>query len=402
MKTIRAAVTVLFFAAAAFIADMAGAVDYSDPARWISRPSAELPVDVIYLYPTAWQATASDPMYCEVDNPNMVARAKAIYETQASAYETVANVYAPFYQQMNIAKTLGSGMPNDQLEETIAAGPALDVTEALDYYFANCNNGRPFILAGHSQGTQVMMVAMTDYFTKHPELRDRMVASYLVGYSVTDDFLADTGSPVAAGADDPGVVVSWNTEAPGTTGSPVLLPGAHVITPINWATDATYAGKEENLGAFLPDADGVYHLVPNFADAWIDPATGALNTGVDPNSVDPISPPFPSGSFHGYDYQFYYANLRQNVLTRSLAYLNRPYAALYSAALRSGVQATRTFAKAVPSFLDRHAAGDGEAPTVAADAALSSPCLPNRSAGAMVASPVGRGREQTTRAGESG
>ena len=37
-----------------------------------------------------------------------------------------------------------SGMPYD------------DITAALDYYFENCNGGRPFIIAGHSQGSSMV------------------------------------------------------------------------------------------------------------------------------------------------------------------------------------------------------------------------------------------------------
>ncbi len=258
------------------------AIDYSDPGNWISRPDADKPVDVIYLYPTAWMPNPGDPMYCDIDNSQMRGQATAIYGEQATAFGTAANVFAPFYRQMNINLTLGAGLTNDQIEGHLSAVPVEDVIESLDYYFANCNNGRPFILAGHSQGTQVMMLAMTGYFTLHPELKDRMIASYLIGYSVTDQLLKDTGLPFAQGADDTGVVISWNTEAPGTTGSPVILPGALAINPLNWMRDGAYAGPGENLGGTVP---GVA------ADAWIhfDSATGTetINT----NAVLPAGTP---------------------------------------------------------------------------------------------------------------
>ena len=33
--------------------------------------------------------------------------------------------------------------------------PKADVFAALDYYFENYNHGRPYILAGHSQGSNL-------------------------------------------------------------------------------------------------------------------------------------------------------------------------------------------------------------------------------------------------------
>ena len=40
--------------------------------------------------------------------------------------------------------------------EHIAGIPTLDGTAAFDYYIKHYNNGRPFILLGHSQGSTVM------------------------------------------------------------------------------------------------------------------------------------------------------------------------------------------------------------------------------------------------------
>ncbi len=285
----------------ALLSFSASAVDYSDPDRWLNVSSGGMPVDVIYLYPTTWQPSPGDGMFSDIDEANMISRANEVYKKQATAYEAVANVYAPYYRQMNINETLGAGMSSAEMEQVIGQVPARDVKEALDYYFAHYNEGRPFILAGHSQGTEVMMVAMRDYLQQHPELRERMVAAYLIGYSVTEDFLTQGNFTFATGADDTGVVISWNTEAPGVTGNPVVTPGALVINPLNWKTDGTYAGLAENLGSFIPDANGIYALLPGMADAFIDPDRGVLLTNVDPSQVD--SPPahVPPGGFQGDD-----------------------------------------------------------------------------------------------------
>lgn len=396
----------LLFFLSPFLFLPAFAIDYSDPARWLNVSSGDMPVDVIYLYPTAWQPAAAGGMYSAIDEANMIAGANAVYERQATAFESVANVYAPYYRQMNINKTLGAGMTTDELEQVIGQVPARDVMEALDYYFANYNDGRPFILAGHSQGTQVMMVAMTEYFQQHPELQERMVAAYLIGYTVTDEFLGKGNFNFAAGADDTGVVISWNTEAPGVTGNPVVTPGALVINPLNWKTNGTYAGLDENLGSFMLDANGTYALLPGMADAFIDPDRGTLLTNVDPSSVDALPAPFPAGSFHGYDYQFYYANIMANALHRSLVYLNRPQAALYSAAMRTDALASRAFFRAIPSFRDTILADD-LAKTSPASAggdgqALASMACASKTGVEIFASPFGDWMRQKQRDGYAG
>ncbi len=117
-----------------------------------------------------------------------------------------------------------------------------------------------------------------------------------------------------------GVVVSWNTQAPGATGSPVLRPGAICINPLNWVTDETPADKSRNLGAvFFEDLTGVMKRdVPHYTGARIDAKTGAL-VAVPPEKLELGQ--FPKGVLHKYDYAFWYRNLERNVRDRIEAFL---------------------------------------------------------------------------------
>ena len=69
--------------------------------------------------------------------------------------------------------------------------PYEDITAALDYYFENYNNGRPFIIASHSQGSAINSLVMKSYFKEHPDYYKRMIASYMIGFSLTKDWLKD-------------------------------------------------------------------------------------------------------------------------------------------------------------------------------------------------------------------
>ncbi|MEG2361821.1 MAG: DUF3089 domain-containing protein, partial [Christensenella sp.] len=194
------------------------AVDYSDTAHWVALPKqTEKPVDVFYLYPTVWaKQNENEPNVCEIDNELMLAGGKAAYEMQATAFEAAANVYAPYYRQADAAYCLS--LSDEQQTQLLGEIPKEDVFAALDYYFEHYNNGRPFFLAGHSQGSNMLLFVLSEYMKEHPDRYERMVAAYVIGYSVTDQFLQENPHlKFAQAAGDTGVIISYNTEAPNVT-----------------------------------------------------------------------------------------------------------------------------------------------------------------------------------------
>ena len=66
----------------------APAPDYAQASNWLSEPSssdASKPVDVFYLYPTAYMPSSpSAPVVCSADNPQMRAGAKAAFSRTAT------------------------------------------------------------------------------------------------------------------------------------------------------------------------------------------------------------------------------------------------------------------------------------------------------------------------------
>lgn len=304
-------------------APAATATDYSQVEHWLSIPVLSKQVDVFYLYPTAWQkVNPEDPNICDIDNPRMLAGSAAAFERQATAFETVGNIYAPYYRQADAAYTLS--LPEDQRDVIIGGIPTLDATAAFDYYIEHLNNGRPFILAGHSQGSNVLLFLLSDYMKQHPDVYSRMIAAYVIGYPVTQAYLtANPHLKFAEGADDAGVIISYNTQ------SPAVLPGGNpvvsdivglVINPISWTRDSGVATTAQGLGSFMPDSAGVFIEVPQYADARIDIAQGVLicSTAIDSTLVLGFGP----GVYHSYDYPFYYFNLRDNAAIRASKFLS--------------------------------------------------------------------------------
>lgn len=297
------------------------ATDYSKSANWLALPGAvDKQVDVFYLYPTAWQKeNANEPNICEIDNPSMMRGSKLAFGRQATAFENFANIYAPYYRQADAVYCLT--LPLEEQEKFIGGIPKSDAFAAFDYYIKHYNHGRPFILAGHSQGSNLLVYLLSDYMKNHPKVYARMIAAYVIGYSVTDNYLAQNPHlKFAKGPDDTGVIISYNTEAPVVEGNnPVVLPGALVINPITWTREETLATADQNLGSIVlkPTGEIAAYNVKNYADARIDKQKGVLICSVaDVEKLSPGNKVFGKGVFHSFDYPFYYNNLRQNAANR--------------------------------------------------------------------------------------
>jgi hypothetical protein len=89
------------------------------------------------------------------------------------------NFYGPYYRQM----TLETYLSQEDVRSRVAV-PLQDIRAAFDYYMAHENKGKPFILAGFSQGAQMtleLLKAMPD------SVYSRMVAAYIIGWPVTPE-----------------------------------------------------------------------------------------------------------------------------------------------------------------------------------------------------------------------
>jgi hypothetical protein len=300
--------------------------DYSLAAHWLSLPATTKAVDVFYLYPTAWQkVNATDPNINEVDNASMMKGSNTAFARQATAFETVGNIYAPYYRQADASYTLT--LPTlAEREQVIAGAPTVDATAAFDYYIKHFNHGRPFILAGHSQGSNVLLNVLADYMKANPGVYDRMVAAYVVGYSVTDAYLRNNPHlKFATGPDDTGVIISYNTQSSSVDkgANPVVLDGALAINPITWTRAETTALTSQGLGSFMPTA-GVLTHVPQYADATISLDKGAvICSTANEAALHALSPAFQKGVYHSFDYPFYYDNIRSNAADRVSKFLSK-------------------------------------------------------------------------------
>lgn len=293
--------------------------DYSKAENWLIKPggTANLDVDVFFVYPTIFFSDKPENM--DIKNDELYHKAENITCQQSSVFEGTANIFAPLYRQVSIAVL---DLEGDAFQKYFSVAYQ-DVKHAFLYYLENDNDGRPFFLAGHSQGSNILLDLMKELFDD-PSLNKQLVAAYIIGYSVTDDDLESyPWFKIAQRADDTGVIITYNTQSPDATGSPVLLPGANCVNPLIWTTSDEYAAKDKNQGAvFFKYGSQIDKETPEYTDAMVG-TNGALIVTT-PNPDDFYKPEtsfFPRGVFHAYDYNFFYRNLQKNIRQRAESFL---------------------------------------------------------------------------------
>ena len=304
------------------------APDYSKVECWYKLPEITKEVDTFYIYATEYIRTSLEegaPDYAALDNAEMLQGVVAEYIGHATTFEDSTNLFLPYYRQSGLKYAGEISKKTGNIDAALGGVSYTDIKAALDYFFEKCNNGRPFIIAGHSQGAGMVKYVLKHYFTEHPDYYKRMVAAYQIGFSLTKDDLAQYPHlKFATGESDTGVIISWNTEGPKNVEenakNVVVLPGAMSINPLNWKLDETYAPASENKGSLvLNEETGEYEIKNIGVDAQINLARGVIVTTTKA-PVTNMPEFFGPASFHEDDYPFFYNNIKDNVAKRIAAY----------------------------------------------------------------------------------
>lgn len=292
--------------------------DYAQDAAWAFLPAglSDKPVDVFYVYPTIFGGAGPEQM--DITSADLREKADVQIQINAGVFTDTANLYAPYYRQASIEVVW---MPEREGNTLLQEGYR-DIIRAFEYYMKHLNQGRPFILAGFSQGSMALLNLMEKKFD-NPQWQKQLVAAYLIGYSVTgDDLERYPWLKMAQGETDTGVIVSYNTQLPGYGFSYVLKKGARGINPVNWRTDSVPAEASAHKGAVIFDivTGEKKEEFPHLSNVWLEEKTGALVVNVDDKKYNASQAVFPPGVMHMYDYMFFYNNLKENVQKRIAAY----------------------------------------------------------------------------------
>ena len=169
------------------------APDWSDAATWyISQPSGDNPegatapaADIFYILPTCvWDWTTEDGQSCRYSDYTRTDHIEAFRPSVGLAEDIFAQgqygFYCPYYRQIS----LNVWMDGEVAVEELFPLSMEDISAAFDYYMDNYNEGRPFVLAGFSQGGKAVVELV-----KHApaEVLERMVAAYAIGYRISDE-----------------------------------------------------------------------------------------------------------------------------------------------------------------------------------------------------------------------
>ena len=292
--------------------------DYTREENWAYLEQGEdKPVDVFFVAPTV----IDDGVYFRIEDGNQRKQMRISLNKHRGLYAEQGAFYSPYYRQMALEVYGWSGEEQQPWRDLAFR----DVAAAFQAYLDLYNAGRPFILAGFSQGGELIIRLMIEFFNPATDggraLMDRLVAVYAIGAGLPESTVA--AYPWLRPADsawDTGVIISFDCERPGLTGTVLLPAGSRSlsINPLSWSRDGAYADKSLNLGAYFPGADWE---VPQLCGCYIEPERGALvvpdiNPDLFPTDADVLPP----GNLHEYDYQFFYRNIQDNVRQRVEAF----------------------------------------------------------------------------------
>ena len=177
--------------------------------RVISPKAVKKPkIDCFYVYPTV----SSDPGLNSDLNPGR--EEKLATESQFARFASACRPFAPVYRQMTLAAIAAySAGANIDAAAALAYG---DVLAAWRNYIRTRNNGRPFILIGHSQGSLMLQMLIAREIEKDPALAKRMKLAIIPGY----DVLVPQGklvggtfkkTPLCSRPGETGCVMSWTS-----------------------------------------------------------------------------------------------------------------------------------------------------------------------------------------------
>ena len=142
-----------------------------------ARPASNPGIDCFYVYPTV----SRDP----TDNSDLVpgAEEQAAAMVQFARFATLCRPYAPIYRQVTLAalaRALATGDRRPPASFEIAYG---DVLAAWRRYLEQHNQGRPFVLIGHSQGSFHLARLLASEIEGRPEAR-RLLSALIIGANV--------------------------------------------------------------------------------------------------------------------------------------------------------------------------------------------------------------------------
>ena len=309
--------------------------DFSDLGNWAAHPDkadpadrtpadsilsvqSESGVDVLFFHPTTLFGKKRYGAVWNADVRNEYVNKRtddgsALF--QGSIFNGTGRVFMPRYRQAHLDvffRKSGSESAKKALQLAYT-----DISNAFDYYLEHWNGGRPFIIAGHSQGALHAMTLIKNRIDGTP-LKSQLIAAYIVGWPVHHDYF--TGFKPCETPEQTDCYCTWRTwnrEYVLKNGNnEKLIPGIVCTNPILWTIEeGVYAPRESNKGGLSFDFTNLH---PAFADAEV--YKGVLMASK-PKFRGSIF--FNRVNYHIGDLNLYYMNIRENARLRAQSFMKK-------------------------------------------------------------------------------
>ena len=344
-------------------------LDYSTLDAWAAHPkksskalltppgetvAIDPKVDVFYVHPTTYFGKHSWNQSADHQPSNALVE-EMIMGAQASVFNGSCRIYAPKYRQATFYVFLAA----DENSEKGLNLAYTDVKRAFEYYLKNENNGRPFILASHSQGSAHLPRLLADIVDPSEELTKKMVAAYSIGFQFPIDKFQRTLKNIkpSSSPTDLHSVIAWDTFGQGANPKSPIDRTRHFykdsgkwemrykkknfgVNPISFSDKIAAANAEQHLGGVIIQ----YEKPLPYGSWWSSDRLDVNAVGLSApfkNEVSAelkndrfvyISEPknrnfklalLPGKNYHNYDYSLFYMNFRKNIAERVAAYLEQ-------------------------------------------------------------------------------
>ena len=355
------------------------APDYSDLKNWAAHPelndkssftpkeispSQTAPeADVFYLHPTtffgknSWNAPLEHARSREFVD-------EMVIPGQTTVFNQHCRIFAPRYRQATFFSFLEGGKNAEAAFELAFS----DILRAFDLYLEKENKGRPFFIAGHSQGTLHGIRLLEERIENSP-IFNQFVAAYLVGFRFPKDKFDSTFKQIKPGIHpkQTGCILAWDTYLEKGKPSRRLENRMHYyptedgkgrwekcrsknpfgVNPLSWTVDSQQVPASQNLGAVHTEYKGIR---PALDEMHGDTAVHSNCIGLSevyPNEVSAtlkkdgflyISKPLhrifrtvllPRGNYHFYDIALFYRNIQKNIEERLATFLDKNPPTIY-------------------------------------------------------------------------
>ena len=219
-----------------------------------------------------------------------------------SFYSGKLNYFSPYYRQLS----MDSWTTPDKAFAIVPIALE-DVMHSWDYYLKHLNQGRPFIIAGYSQGA----IAVLDILKEMPDsVLSRLVAAYVIGFKVTqEDVDSNKHIKLAQDSTDTGVLIAFNSVKSPESIIYFTENNVACINPVSWRTDeeptpfVLYGRRRNDTLSVRCDTVSHHLMVDGITKHRPMPVIGK------------------PGNYHNMELKFYYPYVRKNMADRVAAFL---------------------------------------------------------------------------------